>query len=117
MAIPKAREQGIDPIDSPEKFRPFYDEAWQALQRLWLIHTAEVPLTNLVRESILDEAALPMRVTALTPCFRAGAEQNVSGWLNGLQEENSSARQHRKKHRRSDRSIHVSTLHRGASAP
>jgi seryl-tRNA synthetase len=40
---------------------------------LWLIPTAEVPLTNLVRESILDEAALPMRVTALTPCFRAEA--------------------------------------------
>jgi seryl-tRNA synthetase len=41
--------------------------------RLGLIPTAEVPLTNLVRESILDEAALPMRVTALTPCFRAEA--------------------------------------------
>jgi len=39
----------------------------------WLIPTAEVPLTNLVRESILDEDALPMRVTALTPCFRAEA--------------------------------------------
>jgi seryl-tRNA synthetase len=39
----------------------------------WLIPTAEVPLTNLVRESILDEAALPMRVTACTPCFRAEA--------------------------------------------
>jgi seryl-tRNA synthetase len=41
--------------------------------RLWLIPTAEVPLTNLVRESILDEKALPMRLTALTPCFRAEA--------------------------------------------
>ncbi len=40
---------------------------------LWLIPTAEVPLTNLVRESILDEAQLPMRVTACTPCFRAEA--------------------------------------------
>jgi seryl-tRNA synthetase len=40
---------------------------------LWLIPTAEVPLTNLVRESIIDEAALPMRLTALTPCFRAEA--------------------------------------------
>jgi len=39
----------------------------------WLIPTAEVPLTNLVRESILDEAQLPMRVTACTPCFRAEA--------------------------------------------
>jgi seryl-tRNA synthetase len=39
----------------------------------WLIPTAEVPLTNLVRESIVDEAELPMRLTALTPCFRAEA--------------------------------------------
>ena len=39
----------------------------------WLIPTAEVPLTNLVREKILDEAELPIRVAALTPCFRAEA--------------------------------------------
>jgi seryl-tRNA synthetase len=39
----------------------------------WLIPTAEVPLTNLVREEIVDEAKLPMRVTAGTPCFRAEA--------------------------------------------
>jgi len=43
------------------------------LTRRWLIPTAEVPLTNLVRESILDEKELPMRLTALTPCFRAEA--------------------------------------------
>jgi seryl-tRNA synthetase len=42
-------------------------------EKLWLIPTAEVPLTNLVRESIIDEAQLPMRVTACTPCFRAEA--------------------------------------------
>ena len=42
-------------------------------ERLGLIPTAEVSLTNLVRESILDEKALPMRLTALTPCFRAEA--------------------------------------------
>jgi seryl-tRNA synthetase len=41
--------------------------------RHWLIPTAEVPLTNLVRESILDDKQLPMRLTALTPCFRAEA--------------------------------------------
>ncbi len=41
--------------------------------RLGLIPTAEVPLTNLVRESILDEAQLPLRYTACTPCFRAEA--------------------------------------------
>jgi seryl-tRNA synthetase len=39
----------------------------------WLIPTAEVPLTNLVRESIIDEAQLPLRMTAGTYCFRAEA--------------------------------------------
>jgi seryl-tRNA synthetase len=39
----------------------------------WLIPTAEVPLTNLVRDDITDEAKLPMRLTACTPCFRAEA--------------------------------------------
>jgi seryl-tRNA synthetase len=41
--------------------------------RYWLIPTAEVPLTNYVREEILDESALPLRFTAYTPCFRAEA--------------------------------------------
>jgi seryl-tRNA synthetase len=41
--------------------------------KFYLIPTAEVPLTNLVREEILDEDKLPMRVTAWTPCFRAEA--------------------------------------------
>jgi len=40
---------------------------------LWLIPTAEVPLTNLVRESIVAEDELPLRLTACTPCFRAEA--------------------------------------------
>ncbi|MEM1283901.1 MAG: serine--tRNA ligase [Pseudomonadota bacterium] len=40
---------------------------------LWLVPTAEVPLTNLVREEILDETVLPLRFTALTPCFRSEA--------------------------------------------
>jgi seryl-tRNA synthetase len=43
------------------------------MEEYWLIPTAEVPLTNLVRESIVDEAQLPMRLTACTPCFRAEA--------------------------------------------
>src|SRR5712672_2787571 len=42
-------------------------------EMLWLVPTAEVPLTNLVRDSIIDEDALPMRLTACTPCFRAEA--------------------------------------------
>ncbi|MEM1288441.1 MAG: serine--tRNA ligase [Pseudomonadota bacterium] len=51
---------------------------------LWLIPTAEVPLTNLVREGILDAGELPTRVTALTPCFRgeAGAAgRDTKGYL------------------------------------
>ena len=43
------------------------------IENFWLIPTAEVPLTNLVRESIIDEAQLPVRLTACTPCFRAEA--------------------------------------------
>jgi seryl-tRNA synthetase len=45
----------------------------EAVKHLWLIPTAEVPLTNLVRESILSEEELPLRFTALTPCFRSEA--------------------------------------------
>jgi seryl-tRNA synthetase len=44
------------------------NRAWR-----WLIPTAEVPLTNLVRDSIIDEDSLPRRYTACTPCFRAEA--------------------------------------------
>ena len=51
----------------------FRDDQFRAGDDYWLIPTAEVPLTNLVRESILDQRQLPMRVTALTPCFRAEA--------------------------------------------
>ncbi|HXQ17889.1 MAG TPA: serine--tRNA ligase [Caulobacteraceae bacterium] len=40
---------------------------------LWLISTAEVALTNLVREQITAEEELPLRLTALTPCFRSEA--------------------------------------------
>jgi seryl-tRNA synthetase len=44
-----------------------------ASQRLWLIPTAEVALTNFVREQILEESQLPLRLTAWTPCFRSEA--------------------------------------------
>jgi seryl-tRNA synthetase len=40
---------------------------------LWLIPTAEVPVTNLYRDEILDEARLPISLTAYTPCFRSEA--------------------------------------------
>jgi len=48
-------------------------ERAETKEQFWLIPTAEVPLTNLVRESILDEEKLPLRFTACTPCFRAEA--------------------------------------------
>ena len=51
----------------------FADDLFATPDGYWLIPTAEVPLTNLVREQITDEAALPIRVTAHTPCFRAEA--------------------------------------------
>jgi seryl-tRNA synthetase len=72
-----ARGMGLDP-----------DEAWSGnqmrnmmnriaeiaeIKSRYLIPTAEVPLTNYVREEILDETQLPMRLTAWTPCFRAEA--------------------------------------------
>ena len=51
----------------------FADDQFRTTNDMWLIPTAEVPLTNLVRESILSEAELPLRFTAFTPCFRAEA--------------------------------------------
>jgi seryl-tRNA synthetase len=51
----------------------FADDLFHTTDGRWLIPTAEVSLTNLVRESILEEGSLPIRVTALTPCFRAEA--------------------------------------------
>ena len=42
-------------------------------EALYLIPTAEVPLTNLIRESILDQSELPIKMTAHTPCFRQEA--------------------------------------------
>ncbi|MCS0505298.1 serine--tRNA ligase [Ancylobacter mangrovi] len=51
----------------------FAEQAGMAQTRRWLIPTAEVPLTNLVAQSILAEDELPLRFTALTPCFRAEA--------------------------------------------
>ena len=54
--------------------KPFNEQIRPIIEsKYWLIPTAEVPLTNLVRESIVDEKELPMRLTALTPCFRAEA--------------------------------------------
>lgn len=51
----------------------FSEDLFKTTDGRWLIPTAEVPLTNMVREQILDAEALPLRLTALTPCFRSEA--------------------------------------------
>jgi seryl-tRNA synthetase len=51
----------------------FAEDLFVTKQELWLIPTSEVPLTNLANDVILDEAVLPQRYTALTPCFRSEA--------------------------------------------
>ncbi|MFN7883766.1 MAG: aminoacyl--tRNA ligase-related protein, partial [bacterium] len=63
----------IDYIKARQKLEQFRQENQNLISGHWLIPTAEVPLTNLVREKILSEEALPLRFTALTPCFRAEA--------------------------------------------
>ena len=49
------------------------EDMFQTTDGRWLIPTSEVSLTNSVREQIVDGAALPLRLTALTPCFRSEA--------------------------------------------
>jgi seryl-tRNA synthetase len=51
----------------------FAEDQFRTTNDFWLIPTAEVPLTNLVADEILDEADLPLRFTAHTPCFRSEA--------------------------------------------
>jgi seryl-tRNA synthetase len=51
----------------------FAEDQFRTTDDRWLIPTAEVPLTNIVADAILDEAALPLRFTARTPCFRSEA--------------------------------------------
>ncbi len=51
----------------------FGEDLFHTDDGFWLIPTAEVPLTNLVSGDILEEKSLPLRVTALTPCFRSEA--------------------------------------------
>jgi seryl-tRNA synthetase len=51
----------------------FREDQFPAGEDFWLIPTAEVPLTNLARDSIMDAAQLPLRMTAGTYCFRAEA--------------------------------------------
>ena len=51
----------------------FGEDSFQTTNGLWLIATSEISLTNIVREQILTEDTLPMRMTAHTPCFRSEA--------------------------------------------
>jgi seryl-tRNA synthetase len=64
------RDQAMFGTAQLPKFR---DEQFGTTNGYWLIPTAEVSLTNQVREQILDENALPLRFTAWTPCFRSEA--------------------------------------------
>jgi len=61
--------------DEPERVRGVISALtmFDAYDRKWLIPTAEVPLTNMVAGEIVAEKDLPMRMTALTPCFRSEA--------------------------------------------
>jgi seryl-tRNA synthetase len=49
------------------------EDMFQTTNGMWLIPTAEMPLTNLVAGDILDDKELPLRFTAWTPCFRSEA--------------------------------------------
>jgi seryl-tRNA synthetase len=51
----------------------FAEDQFRTTTGLWLIPTAEVPMTNLVADQVLDAASLPLRFTAYTPCFRSEA--------------------------------------------
>ena len=66
--LPKFEEDLFVASDTPMKAPEGDDKS-----RRWLIPTAEVPLTNLVREEITPHERLPLRYTALTPCFRSEA--------------------------------------------
>jgi seryl-tRNA synthetase len=51
----------------------FADDLFKTTDGKWLIPTAEVSLTNIVRDTIIEESQLPLRMTSCTPCFRAEA--------------------------------------------
>ena len=67
----------FDNAEEVAKLRDFLEQLTKNVpdksERRWLIPTAEVSLTNSVRERILDHDTLPLRLTALTPCFRSEA--------------------------------------------
>jgi seryl-tRNA synthetase len=62
-----------DAVYGTAQLPKFAEDLFRTTTGFWLIPTAEVPLTNLAAGQILDEAALPLRFTAHTPCFRSEA--------------------------------------------
>jgi seryl-tRNA synthetase len=62
-----------DAVFGTAQLPKFAEDLFHTSNGYWLVPTAEIPLTNLVREDILDEAVLPTRVAAHTPCFRSEA--------------------------------------------
>jgi seryl-tRNA synthetase len=72
--LPKFSDDQFVAFPGLENTRPLSDvELADAPEIRWMIPTAEVSLTNLVREQITPEEELPLRLTALTHCFRAEA--------------------------------------------
>ncbi|RCL01793.1 MAG: seryl-tRNA synthetase [Candidatus Tokpelaia sp. JSC085] len=62
-----------DSVYGTAQLPKFADDLFRTTDERWLIPTAEVPLTNLMRDEILDASMLPLRFAALTPCFRSEA--------------------------------------------
>jgi len=80
----QTQENGYEEVSPPTLVREeamvgtgqlpkFGEDSFQTTDGMWLIATSEISLTNLVREQILDASALPLRMTAHTPCFRSEA--------------------------------------------
>ena len=80
----QTREHGYTEVSPPllvndaaaygtDKLPKFAEDLFQTTDGRWLIPTAEVPLTSIVMDQIVAEEALPLRMTALTPCFRSEA--------------------------------------------
>jgi seryl-tRNA synthetase len=80
----QTREHGYTEVSPPllvndaaaygtDKLPKFADDLFQTTDGRWLIPTAEVPLTSMVMDQIVAEEELPLRMTALTPCFRSEA--------------------------------------------
>ncbi len=84
MLDAQTRDNGYEEVNPPVLVRDealigtgqlpkFAEDLFRTTDGRWLIPTAEVSLTNLVREQILTQSDMPIRLTALTPCFRSEA--------------------------------------------